>query len=231
MRRADRLFQIVQHLRARRVTTAAALAESLGISTRTLYRDIRDLTLSGVPIRGEAGVGYSLAKSFDLPPIMFTFDEVEALVAGGRAVESWGGPELAMAARSALAKVRQALPASRREQVENSCLSSPGFHVPPSAYAFIDPLRRAIAERRKISMSYMAGGTGESKRVIRPLGLSFWGASWTLAAWCESRTNYRSFRLDRIQKLEMLDLVYADEEGISLEDFAIEARKGSGRRS
>jgi len=103
MRRADRLFQIVQLLRGRRLTTAAALAESLGISTRTLYRDIRDLSLSGVPIRGEAGVGYSLAPGFDLPPIMFTFDEVEALVVGARAIESWGGPALAAAARSAVA--------------------------------------------------------------------------------------------------------------------------------
>src|ERR1700683_1191198 len=100
MRRADRLFQIVQYLRGRRLTTAAQLARWLEISERTVYRDIRDLSLSGVPVEGEAGVGYRLSHGFDLPPIMFTLDEVEALVTGARMVEAWGGPALAVHARS-----------------------------------------------------------------------------------------------------------------------------------
>jgi predicted DNA-binding transcriptional regulator YafY len=225
MRRADRLFQIVQHLRGRRLATAAALAGSLGISKRTLYRDIRDLSLSGVPIRGEAGVGYSLAKTFDLPPIMFNFDEVEALVAGVRAIESWGGPELAVAARSALAKVTQALPPARRSQVDASPLFSPGFHVAPATYAFIDPIRMAILERRKLDIAYLTGGERESRRVVRPLGLYFWGSCWTLAAWCEVRTGFRTFRLDRIRQLEVLMIEYSIEAGTTLEDFVIEARK------
>jgi predicted DNA-binding transcriptional regulator YafY len=116
MRRADRLFQIVQLLRGRRVVTAAQLAASLGISARTLYRDIRDLSLSGVPILGEAGVGYRMGAGFEIPPIMFTYDEVEALVAGIRVMESWGGPGLAAAARSALEKISHALPENRRQE-------------------------------------------------------------------------------------------------------------------
>src|SRR5580704_3494501 len=116
MRRADRLFQIVNHLRSRRLTTAAQLSALLQVSDRTIYRDIRDLSLSGVPVEGEAGVGYRLAKTFDLPPIMFTFDELEAMVMGARMVEAWGGPTLAMHARTALSKIAVALPPARREE-------------------------------------------------------------------------------------------------------------------
>src|ERR1700722_16893337 len=105
VRRADRLFQIVQHLRGRRLTTAAQLAGWLQVSERTVYRDIRDLSLSGVPVEGEAGVGYRLSKGFDLPPIMFTLDEVEAMVAGARMIETWAGPVLGGHARSAIAKI------------------------------------------------------------------------------------------------------------------------------
>ena len=105
MRRADRLFEIVQYLRGRRLTTAAQLAQWLEVSERTIYRDIADLSASGVPIDGEAGVGYRLHPTFDLPPLMFSYDEIDALVMGARFVESWGGPRLANAARAALAKI------------------------------------------------------------------------------------------------------------------------------
>src|SRR5271157_4077541 len=128
MRRADRLFQIVQYLRGRRLTTAAQLASRLSVSERTVYRDIRDLGLSGVPVEGEAGVGYRLSKGFDLPPIMFSFDEVEALVAGARMIQAWGGPALAASSRSAVAKIALALPPERRESVENTRLFAPQFH-------------------------------------------------------------------------------------------------------
>src|SRR4029077_20303246 len=104
MRRADRLFEIVQYLRGRRLTTAAQLAQWLEVSERTIYRDVADLAASGVPVDGEAGVGYSIVAVFDVPPLMFTYDEIDALVIGARFVESWGGPGLAGGARSALAK-------------------------------------------------------------------------------------------------------------------------------
>jgi len=135
VRRADRLFQIVQHLRGRRLTTAAQLARWLQVSERTVYRDVRDLSLSGVPVEGEAGVGYRLSKGFDLPPIMFTLDEVDAMVIGARMVESWGGPTLAAHARTALMKITLALPAARREEIARSRLFAPGFHIRPEAAA------------------------------------------------------------------------------------------------
>jgi biotin operon repressor len=116
------------------LTTAAQLARWLQISERTVYRDIRDLCLSGVPVEGEAGVGYRLSKGFDLPPIMFSLDEVEAMVTGARMVEAWGGPVLATHARSALSKIALALPPARREEIARSRLFAPGFHIKPPAW-------------------------------------------------------------------------------------------------
>src|SRR5438309_460414 len=127
MRRADRLFQIVQHLRARRLTTAAQLAERLEVSERTIYRDVRDLSLSGIPIEGEAGVGYRVHPSFELTPLMFTTEEIEAVVAGLRMVGTFTGPELRRAADSALNKVALALPDERKKDIERPRLFAPAI--------------------------------------------------------------------------------------------------------
>src|SRR5208283_4692215 len=125
MRRADRLFQIVQHLRARRLTTAAQLADFLSVSERTIYRDVRDLSLSGIPVIGEAGVGYCVDRSFELTALMFTREEVEAVVVGLRMVQAFGGPKLRAAAVPALDKVILALPKSRRAEVDRPQIYAP----------------------------------------------------------------------------------------------------------
>ncbi len=218
MRRADRLFQIVQHLRGRRLTTAAQLADWLEVSERTIYRDIRDLSLSGVPVEGEAGVGYRLSAGFDLPPIMFTLDEIEALVAGARIVETWGGSALANHVRSALAKITLALPKSRREEVEQTPMFAPEFPVPPETAAYLETIRDAIARRRKLRIEYMDRQLCDSRRTVRPLGLFFWGAAWSLAAWCELRQDFRNFRLDRIQRV-IVGGEFKDTAGQTLEDY------------
>ena len=225
MRRADRLFQIVQHLRGRRLTTAAQLAGWLAVSERTVYRDIRDLSLSGVPVEGEAGVGYRLSKGFDLPPIMFTLDEVEAMVMGARMVEAWGGPTLAAHARSAISKIALALPAGRREEITSSRLFAPGFHVRPEAAACLDTVRQAILQRRKVRMEYLDLHDQRSGRVIHPLAVYFWGTAWTVAAWCESRNDFRSFRLDRIGELAVLAEQFDEAAGRTFEDFVNAMRK------
>lgn len=225
MRRADRLFQIVQHLRSRRLTTAAQLAQWLEVSERTVYRDIRDLGLSGVPIDGEAGVGYRLRKGFDLPPIMFTFDEVEALVAGARMIESWGGPALAASSRSAIAKIATALPPERRESVESTRLFAPGFHVDPKTGQVLEVARQAIVNRRKLRLLYEKAEGQPAPRIVHPLGLHFWGAKWTLVAWCELRNDYRMFRLDRIEQAEISDEPFREEPGRNLEEFLARVRK------
>lgn len=224
MRRADRLFQIVQYLRGRRITTAARLAGRLQVSERTIYRDIRDLSISGVPVEGEAGVGYRLSAGFDLPPIMFTADEVEALVAGARIVEAWGGPALASHVRSAISKITLALPSGRREEVDRTRLFAPEFHVQKEAFARLEPLRRAILERRKLRIAYTDSGQRASKRTVQPLALYFWGTAWSLAAWCESRKDFRNFRLDRIRSLEVLEEKFEETPGRTLEDYVKNVR-------
>jgi predicted DNA-binding transcriptional regulator YafY len=219
MRRADRLFQIVQHLRGRRLTTAAQLAGWLQVSERTVYRDIRDLSVSGVPVEGEAGVGYRLRPGFDLPAIMFTMDEVEALVAGARVMEAWGGPALGRHARSAIAKIALALPAARREEIERTRLFAPGFLVPPGAAAGLETVRQAILQRRKLHIEYVDGAGRASQRTINPLALNFWGMTWSVAAWCESREGFRVFRLDRMRGLEMGEEKFEEAPGRTLADF------------
>ncbi|MGA3040424.1 MAG: YafY family protein [Bryobacteraceae bacterium] len=219
MRRADRLFQIVQHLRARRLTTAAQLAGWLEVSERTVYRDIRDLAISGIPVEGEAGVGYRLKPGFDLPPIMFTMDEVEALVAGARVIETWGGPVLGGHARSALAKIAGALPAARREEIERTKLFAPGFLAPKDAAAGLETVRQAILQRRKLHLEYVNGAERASARTVRPLALNFWGTTWSVAAWCEAREGFRVFRLDRIRSLKMSEEKFDEVPGRTLADF------------
>jgi predicted DNA-binding transcriptional regulator YafY len=219
MRRADRLFEIVHHLRGRRLTTAAQLAEWLEVSERTIYRDIADLLATGVPIDGEAGVGYRLHPDYDLPPLMFNHNEIEALVIGARMVESWGGPGLAQGARSALSKIATALPGDKRTTLESSRLFSPDFFINPKASAQMDELRIAINEHRSVHLLYRDVEGQDTQRAIRPLGLFFWGYAWSLGAWCEMRSAFRNFRLDRIVECNVSEQRYADEPGRRLADY------------
>ncbi len=219
MRRADRLFQIIQLLRRHRVTTAAILAEALEVSERTVYRDIRDLALSGVPIEGEAGVGYMLRKGFDLPPLMFTEAEIEALALGARVVMSWTDPALARAASDALGRVESALPEQLRARLANTRLYAPGFHVRAEVVRSLGLLREATETKRKVWLAYTDADGRETERTIRPLGLFFWGYAWSVTAWCELRSDFRSFRLDRARELRVLEGGFVDEPGRTLEDF------------
>jgi predicted DNA-binding transcriptional regulator YafY len=218
MRRADRLFQIIQLIRRHSVTTAGALADALEVSERTIYRDIRDLVLSGVPIDGEAGVGYRLRKGFDLPPLMFTQTELEALVLGSRVVASWADPTLAKAASSAMQRIEAVLPEELRSRL-NSRLFAPGFHVPQDVVARLGELRAALDSQRKVRMTYRDADDALTERTVRPLGLTFWGSTWSLTAWCELRNDFRTFRLDRFAGSETLDQRFSDEPGKTLEDY------------
>ena len=199
MRRADRLFQIVQHLRGGRLVTSGQLAERLEVSQRTIYRDIADLIGSGVPIEGEAGVGYVMRAGYDLPPLMFTNDEVAALVAGARLIRAWGGAAMAEAAQEALIKIEAVLPEEvrmRAEQVQVHAFQPP--EMTDDLRARLDRIDRNIEAQERIEIEYRDEAGHPSTRVIRPLGLYFWGKVWTLVAWCELRNDFRMFRLDRI---------------------------------
>src|SRR5262245_49955487 len=219
MRRADRLFQIIQLLRNHRVTTAARLADELEVSERTVYRGICDLQASGVPIEGERGVGYIMRKGFDLPPLMFTSQELQALLLGSRVVMSWTDGPLARAAGDALQRIEAVLPDNLRERMQQTQLYAPEFMVRPEKKAFFGPLHQAVDERRKVFLVYVDGEGQSSSRTIRPLALSFWGWSWALTAWCEVRQDFRNFRLDRMDEITLLDDRFTDEPGKTMEDF------------
>jgi predicted DNA-binding transcriptional regulator YafY len=199
MRRADRLFQIVQLLRTRRLTTAADLAGLLEISTRTVYRDVQDLIESGVPIEGEAGVGYRLHKDFELRPMTFNVEELQALVLGARLVEAWADPEMGVSVRSAMRKIEAVLPEPLQAAMLRTALFGPPMRVRHDADAQLPRLRRAIAEERWVQLGYVDGKGAESDRIVVPLALYFWGQRWLLAAYCWLRGAYRSFRVDRVR--------------------------------
>jgi predicted DNA-binding transcriptional regulator YafY len=225
MRRADRLFRIVQLLRRRKRTTAKELAEALEVSERTVYRDVADLIATGVRIHGEAGIGYVIERGFDLPPLMFTEDELEALVLGARVVQSWGDATLAQAARQVVVKVEAVVPERLQERMSRAPLFAPGVHVPEDSARELGAWRKAIHERRKVIIDYVDAAADQSNRMIRPLGLFFWGSAWTVAAWCELRSDFRGFRLDRVQRLWETDETFVDENGRTLADFLFKVRR------
>ncbi len=219
MRRADRLFQIVQYLRQRRLTTAAWLAQRLEVSERTIYRDIQDLMCSGVPVEGEAGVGYVLRAGFDLPPLMFSREELEALVVGARMVQTWTGGRMADYAGQAMAKIEAVLPGSLRGQLDSSRIYVPDMFTSSAFAECFEQLRVAINERQVVEFTYTSLKQESSRRSVCPLGLFFWGRAWTLAAWCELRKDYRSFRVDLIDELVLLPRRFQEQSDLSLQDF------------
>jgi len=219
VRRADRLFQIIQLLRGRRrAVTARALAEELGVSERTVYRDVRDLIASGTPIEGEAGVGYALRREYDLPPLMFEAEELEALALGARSVQAFSDEALARAASRALSKIEAVLPKPLRERLAAAPLYAPRTLAGQLRSETLELVRAALQQRRRLTLGYRRGDGVETERVVRPLGAFFWGRSWTLAAWCELRQDFRNFRLDRIERLAP-GAVFEEEPGRSLRDY------------
>lgn len=222
MRRADRLFQIVQLIRGRRLTTAAHLAQRLEVSERTVYRDIADLQNQGVPIEGEAGVGYRLGAGFDLPPLMFSHDEARALVASVRMAQVWQDPTLAQAAEVALGKILSVLPTAARVAAQSMAIYAPPMGLEPAVQITLQTLREAVQARRKLRVDYRDASEQLTQRTLRPLGCFYWGKVWTLGAWCESRYDFRSFRLDRmnsVQCTEGADAQFRDEPGKTLADY------------
>ena len=219
MRRADRLFRIVQLLRSGRLKTAHALAERLQVSERTIYRDIVDLQLAGQPIEGEAGVGYTLRREFDLPPLMFAPEELTALVLGMRLVKAWGGAENATAAGSALARIEAVLPPELAASLDAILLYAPGFQMPQALRRQLDRVHAACATCRVLRFAYTRLNGESSHRTVRPLALYCWSGTWTLVSWCELRKDFRTFRLDRIADLEPLDRTFVQPRGQRLADY------------
>ena len=219
MRRADRLFQIVQHLRGGRLVTARQLAERLEVSERTIYRDISDLQSTGVPIDGEAGVGYILRQGFELPPLMFTRDEIVALVAGARLIRAWGGVSMARGAEEALVKIEAVLPKEERVRITSTQIHAPTARISMDERRIIDAVERAVDQGNVLNIRYRDLESRESERDIRPLGLWFWGKVWTVIGWCELRNAFRTFRTDRIVEASDAGRLFRAERGKTLADF------------
>jgi predicted DNA-binding transcriptional regulator YafY len=218
VRRTDRLFQLLLELRRGRVVTARRLAERLEVSERTVYRLVADLSASGVPIEGAAGVGYRL-RGYELPPLMFEREEVEAMVLGARMVESWGDGGLARAAGRALAKIEAALPRGRSHLVEETRLYAPRYGERPAEKLPLSALRAAVRERAKVAVHYRDEKGSETERTLRPLALAFYPPVWLLVAWCELRVDFRTFRADRILALETRAERFEPEPGKTLADY------------
>ncbi|GAB4360020.1 MAG: YafY family protein [Oricola sp.] len=219
MRRADRLFRIVQHLRGGRLVTARMLAGRLEVSERTIYRDIADLQSSGVPIDGEAGVGYIMREGFDLPPLMFSRDEIVSLVAGARLVKAWGGATLARAAEEALVKIEAVLPDAERARLRSTEIHAPTFLMSDADRRKLDVVERAAETRNLIRFDYVDAGERTTSRSIRPLGLWFWGDRWLFVGWCLLRDDFRMFRVDRVRNVETLPETFRPEPGKTIRDF------------
>lgn len=219
MRRADRLFQIVQILRRGRVITAAQIARELEVSERTVYRDLQDLSARGVPLRADAGVGYQLEKGFDIPPLMFNSAEVESLVIAARMLEAWADTTTRRSISSALEKIEQVLPPALSKTPTRVRVFAPGFMTNPSIWQAMPDVRKAISEQRKIHFHYCDENNKTSVRTIRPLAIYFWGKVWTCVGWCELRHDFRHFRLDRMLKWKITLDHFEDEAGKTLNDF------------
>lgn len=223
MRRADRLYRLVELLRGREVTTAEVLAQTLEVSVRTIYRDIADLAGSGLPVEGEPGVGYRLGRGLELPPLMFDEDEVRSLVLGARMVEAWADAPLRQAAGSVLRKVRAMLPDTKRGLLERTALFAPSFLAPRPVVERMGVCRAAVEGQLRLRFRYQDGQGAQTERTLRPVGLFFWGGTWTVGGWCELREAHRGFRIDRMEAL-VLGVRFEPGEGEGLEAFLAHAR-------
>jgi len=203
MSRTGRLFQLMDALRGhRRPVTASTLAERLGVSERTIYRDIQTLVELGAPVDGSAGVGYVLRTGFFLPPLMFDADELEALVLGARWVRQQGDPALSAAADRTLAKIATATPRDLRDHMAETSLWVPAFPAAAPVEAFIQPAREAIRHQRKLRIAYRDESDMATERIVWPFALAFFEGKRVMAAWCELRAAIRHFRVDRIVRAE-----------------------------
>ncbi len=230
MRRADRLLQLIQILRRhRRPVTGDVMARELEVSLRTVYRDIATLITDGVPIRGEAGVGYVLGVGYDLPPLMFTTDELEAVMLGLRWVARRGDADLARAAQDTVAKIGTVLPEKLKPFLYDAALLVPPRHNHAPDRIDVAQFRAAIRDGCKVALHYQAEEGRETQRVIWPIAVSYFDAQRIIIAWCELRQAFRSFRTDRMLAMQLLPEKYPDRRKVLLKRWQEEMRHETGR--
>lgn len=219
--RIDRLVAILIYMEGRRVTRAEDIADEFATSIRTVYRDIAALAEAGVPIVGEAGVGYSIMRGYHLPPVHFTTEEATALVTAGMLMDRFADSSLMSSMTSALGKIRAVLPPDRQDHVarleRRMTLRSTRQ---PNQPANLFLIQKALADRTVLRISYRGSGAAEPlRREVEPLGLTYYGDRWHLIAWCRVRQDYRDFRTDRIQAIGASSEQFGPHEDFSLNDF------------
>ncbi len=224
MNRTDRLVALVMHLQGRRVVRAAELAEHFAVTERTIYRDMAALGEAGVPISGEAGVGYTLLRGYHLPPVMFTAEEASSLFVGGELVKQFTDASLHTPMSSALEKLRAVLPRDRQDHVAKLAsrtlvFGRPGRSAPEVAdQRWLFTVQQGVVLRRLLRMTYHGIGRDETiQRDVEAQGIVFYGGAWYLVAWCQLRGGIRHFRIDRIRELALLTTTFLPREGFSLQ--------------
>ncbi len=217
MRRAERLFRLVNEMRTRGVSRASELAGHFEVSVSTIYRDIAHLQASGLPIEGEAGVGYLLRPGFDLPNVTFTHDQVDALAVGLSFAENTGDPALAAAAREARAKLQAGMPRPEERRLADA----PYFSLQGRNRATPDAavLRQAIRRRRIVQFDYRDGDGNRTGRRVRPLAIWNLTDGWMFSGWCELRQDFRTFRFDRMANLALTGERFDEDEATGLRAF------------
>jgi len=229
--KADRLLKIITLLKGRRtVITARQLAEVLETSERTIYRDIQVLLDTGFPVEGEAGVGYRLQPGFDIPPIMFTADELLAVQLGLKMAQGWSDKELAISAEQARIKIEAVIPERLKQACQQNSLLVTRHYLETEAASHSLIIRKAIFNKDYLTLYYKRADGEDSTRDVRPLGLVYWGQKWTLIAWCQLRHAYREFRLDRIKTLVVSSKKFMADDKINLDNYLASLRELYGEQ-
>jgi predicted DNA-binding transcriptional regulator YafY len=219
-----RLFSLLDRLRsASTPVSAEALADMLEVSPRTIYRDMATLVAMGAPVRGEAGLGYQLEKGYFLPPLHFDADELEAIMLGVRLVMARGDGDLGAAAQRVSGKISSTMQAGAGDRYKNLQLRAVSKLTEEHSKAnlHLSFLRRAVRDRVVVRLEYLDLKDNITKRIVRPLGLTMFDAVWLLTGWCESRNDFRNFRLDRISKVETAGQVFRHQKGQRFEDYLL----------
>ena len=219
MRRTDRLFEIIQILRDGKLHRAQDIAARLEVSTRTIYRDMDTLVASGVPVEGERGLGYMVREQITLPPLTLTAEELEALNLGMAIVAEAADADLKAAAQSLAAKVDAVLPTETIAAADAWKFAVYPFADAARGFGHMPTLRAAIKSRQKLALQYPRIDGTLTERTIRPLHMEYWGRVWTLTAWCETRADFRVFRVDLIEEVRALPELFLDEPGKTLADY------------